>query len=242
MKTKYILAMIVALGVSIGAMAKTCAKCHGTGFVKDFCTCRHCNGSSTIAPGRLGKYSSVMRWTVESSYIGGVKIGEWESEKKTKYYSNMPCPACRSSAKRGLVRERDICQDCKGVGAVAPYNKFDVDRFNKNLKTIAKDYTSEIKTLEADYKKNLAEESATETHKEVIRLEKEYIDDSAKRRDELLKCNVADIEALNGENEEFHKLVADYIRLMRFNYDGKISKKYNLNTYEEDQKKTEDVQ
>lgn len=242
MKIKYTLAIAIALAASIVAMAKTCEKCHGTGFVKDFCTCRHCNGSSTIAPGRLGKYSSVTRWTVESSYIGGVKIGEWESEKKTKYYSNMPCPACRSSAKWGLVRERDICPDCKGIGAVAPYNKFDVDRFNKNLKTIAKDYTSEIKTLEADYKKNLAEKNETETHKEVIRLEKECIDDSAKRRDELLKCNVADIEALSGENEEFHKLVAEYIRLMRFNYDGKISTKYNLNTYEYDSKNAEAAQ
>ena len=84
--------------------------------------------------------------------------------------------------------------------------------------------------------------SDTETHREVLRLEKDYIDESAKRRDGLSRCTVANIEDLQGENSEFHTIVEEYIRLMRFNCDGKISKKYNLNTYEEDQKKSEDAQ
>lgn len=110
------LAMVAAVAVAIPAIAKTCEKCHGSGFVKDFCTCRYCNGSSAVAPGRLGKYSSVTRWTVTSSYIGGAKIGEWESDRETKYYSNLPCPAIQDGSMpeefAGVVADED-------AGAVA---------------------------------------------------------------------------------------------------------------------------
>ena len=236
---KKIIIFLVA-SMSLAAVAKICEKCHGTGFVKNFCACRHCNGAGSVAPGRLGKYSSVTRWMVTSSYIGGVKVGEWESDKETKFYSNIPCPACKSSAKRGRIREREVCSDCKGIGAVEPYTKLDVDRFNRNLRIFAKDYSAEIKTLEKDYNRDLAVKSETETHKELVRLEKDYIDKSVKCRDGLAQCEAADIEAMKADKSEYYSIVAEYIHLMQFNYDGKISMKYNLSTYEADQKKSAD--
>lgn len=98
----------VFLGCSLNSFAR-CSKCNDVGYTKEFVECYLCNGTKTVSPSYYGNAVGVTRWTVESSYVGGVKIGEWESEKKYKKYSFPPCQLCRKSRTQGFIHTVNEC-------------------------------------------------------------------------------------------------------------------------------------
>lgn len=99
---------VVGLLLSTAASAN-CDKCKDSGYEKVFVDCYLCQGHKTVSPSYYGNAVGVTRWTVESTYIQGVKVGEWESEKRYKKYSMIACPLCKNSKRRGKIHTIRPC-------------------------------------------------------------------------------------------------------------------------------------
>lgn len=89
-----------------------CTNCNDKGFCDTYINCYLCDGHGTVSPSYYGYAAGVTRWTTTESFIGGVKIGSWDSEKKYKRYTFTKCPLCKNSKHNGKIHTIVYCSVC----------------------------------------------------------------------------------------------------------------------------------
>ena len=87
-----------------------------------------------MSPAYYGNAVGVTRWTTTESFIGGVKVGEWDSEKKYKKYSMTACPLCKRSKKQGRIQTIALCSCGKDLSKVNVKNYKDFASMAKSQK------------------------------------------------------------------------------------------------------------